>query len=67
MERLPEMVAKSSDSIYHISFSDVSVSLKDHTVTITDIKLKADEKQTAALRPGNTTFPLPFQTLPYQE
>ena len=50
MERLPEMVARSSDSIYHISFSDVSVSLRNHDVTLTGVKLWADEKQAAALR-----------------
>ena len=44
-ERLPGIVAKSTDSIYHISFTDINVSFYDHTVTITNLKLWPDEAQ----------------------
>ncbi len=67
MARLPEMVIRSSDSIYHISFKDISVSLRHHDVTLTRVKLWPDEKQAAQLRSRHRSVPATLSTvsIPY--
>jgi len=49
-DQLPGIVTNSTDSIYHISFSDISVSFYDHRVTITDLKLWPDNEQVQRMR-----------------
>lgn len=50
MQRLPAAVIKSTDSVYHISLGDISISFFDHSATITDLKLWPDLAQAAALQ-----------------
>ena len=63
MERLPAMVMRSSDSIYHISFSDIKVSLLNHSVTVTNVKLWADTNQVNRLRQMNRYSPNTVSTV----
>ena len=62
-EKLPEMVLRSSDSIYHISFADISVSLWHHDITLTDVKVWPDEKQAAFLRSQQRSVPPTLSTV----
>ena len=68
-DKLPEIVANSSDSVYHISFTDISINIFTHKVTITDLRLWADEKQVAALRAQRRSTPVTLSTvhIPYLE
>src|SRR5579872_6014539 len=50
MTRLPEIVTKSSDSIYHISFKDIDVDLFRHKIVVYGLRLWADTNQVNALR-----------------
>ncbi len=56
-QRLPLMIVKSSDSIYHVSFDDINVSLLKHVVTLTNVRLWADTAQVARLRAANRYSP----------
>ncbi len=62
-DRLPGIITKSTDSLYHISFTDINVSLYDHTVTITDLKLWPDEQQAKALRSQHRHIPPTLSTV----
>jgi hypothetical protein len=66
MQHLPDMVASSSDSLYHISFSDITVSLVKHQVTATNVRLWADTNQANRLRKMNRYSPntVSFVTAP---
>ena len=68
-DRLPGIITKSSDSLYHLSFTDISVSIFSHKVTITGLKLWADEKQAAELRKQHRRIPVTLSTvsIPYLE
>jgi hypothetical protein len=57
MKRIPAMVEKGSDSIYHISFSDISISISKRQIIITDIKVWADTNQVNTLRQQNRYSP----------
>ena len=63
MARLPEAVLKSTDSVYHISFSDITVSLAGHTVTLTDVHLWPDMEQVKALKAAGRSVPPTLSTL----
>ena len=68
-DKLPEIVTNSSDSVYHISFNDISVNIFTHRVTITDLKLWPDEKQVAWLIKQHRSTPVTLSTvhIPYLE
>ncbi len=61
--RLPEMITRSTDSIYHISFKDITISFWDHNITLTDVKLWPDEKQVANLRSQRRSVPPTLSTV----
>ncbi|HXS38121.1 MAG TPA: hypothetical protein VN721_15565 [Flavipsychrobacter sp.] len=49
-ERIPEMIVKSSDSLYHISFSDISINVLKKSIVISNVRLWADSNQANVLR-----------------
>jgi hypothetical protein len=49
-KRLPAMIAKGSDSIYHMSFTDVDISLYHRTVTLTNVRFWPDSNKANELR-----------------
>ena len=63
MARLPEAVLKSTDSIYHISFSDIDVSLARRSVVITNLRLWPDMEQVKALKAAGRHVPPTLSTL----
>ncbi len=62
-EQLPKMVEQSSDSLYHITFKDIDVSLVDHTLTITGVELTPDKKQAARMRAARRRIPPTLSTI----
>jgi len=62
-ERLPGMMLRATDSVYHISFQDLNVNVFDHKVTITGLELWADEKQALALKQQHRHTPPTLSTL----
>jgi hypothetical protein len=50
MQRIPQMILKSSDSIYHISFSDIDIQFASHKAIIRNVRLTADTVQVNRLR-----------------
>jgi len=63
MARLPGIIANSTDSIYHISFSDINVSFFDHQVTITDVKLWPDVEQVKRMKAARRHVPPTLSTV----
>ncbi len=63
MRRLPEMVASGSDSVYHISFADISVNIFKRRITITDLKLWPDLEQVKALKEQHRHTPPTLSTV----
>ena len=61
--RLPKMVAQSTDSIYHISIDDISISIRHHQITLTGVKVWADERQADALRARHHSIPPTLSTV----
>ncbi len=62
-ERIPRMIIKSSDSIYHLSFTDISVSIFKHRVTITNLSIWPDTNQVNILRQRNHYAPNTVSTI----
>ena len=62
-DRLPEIVLKSTDSVYHISFSDIDISIFDRHITIYDLKLWPDMKQVNALKQQRRRTPPTLSTV----
>ncbi len=65
-ERLPGMISKSSDSVYHVSFSDISINIFTRKITVTDLKLWPDEKQVAIVRARHHRTPFTLSTVQIQ-
>ena len=65
-DRLPEMVTKSSDSVYHVSFRDISINIFTHKITVTDLKLWPDEKQVTIVRARRHRTPFILSTVQIQ-
>jgi hypothetical protein len=63
MARLPEAVLSSTDSIYHISFTDIDVSLAGRSVVITNVRLWPDMEQVTALKAAGRHVPPTLSTL----
>jgi hypothetical protein len=49
-KRIPEMIVKSSDSLYHVTFGDIKINVFRKWVVITDVHLWADTNQANMLR-----------------
>jgi hypothetical protein len=57
MERVPLMITRSSDSIYHISFSDISINIFKHNLTLVNVHLWPDTNRVNILRQRNNYAP----------
>ena len=62
-EQLPGIVSNGSDSIYHVSYGDVTINLFKRTVTITNLELWPDLKQAAYLREQHRRIPPTLSTV----
>ncbi|MCW3121951.1 MAG: hypothetical protein JWQ38_1443 [Flavipsychrobacter sp.] len=63
IQQMPIAMARATDSIYHVSFSDIDVSVINHTVRIKGLRLWPDKKQAAALRARHHRIPTTLFTL----
>lgn len=50
MQKLPGLVAKSTDSLYNISVADISINFITRDVTVSDVKVWADTNQLNVLK-----------------
>jgi len=62
MARLPQMIQRSTDSVYSMSFTDVDVSFYKHTITVSDLKLWPDMQQVAVLKQQHRHTPPTLST-----
>jgi len=62
-ERLPLMIAKSTDSVYHISFRDIHVHIFTHNITLTGLELWPDQKQVEKLKSAHRHIPPTLSTV----
>lgn len=56
-ERIPQIIASSTDSLYHISFDDIDISYYHHDVVINNVHLQADTMQAHRMRMEHRHIP----------
>jgi len=62
-KQLPKVIEQGSDSLYHITFKDINVSIVNHTLTITGVQLMPDKKQAARMRAAHRHIPPTLSTV----
>ena len=63
LTRVPAMIAKSSDSVYHMSMQDISINIFKSNATITGLKIWPDKAQAKALRARQKHIPTTLSTV----
>lgn len=56
-ERIPAAMLSGTDSIYHISYTDIDISLSEHTIILTGLRLWPDTMQVRAMRTNRRKVP----------
>ena len=63
MQRLPGIVAKGSDSLYHVSLQDIHINFFTGNATITGLRLWPDKQQANTLRSRHQKIPVTLSTV----